>query len=261
MATDFDVAVIGAGFAGVGAAIKLHEAGFDDFAVLEKADRLGGTWRDNTYPGCGCDVPSAVYSFSFAPNPDWSRAYAEQYEIQDYLERTADRYGVPSKIHFGTELLGARWSDHEQRWQLDTSAGPYSARALIAGAGPLHEPNLPDVPGIDTFKGHLFHSARWDHDHDLTGERVAVLGTGSSAIQFVPLIQPKVGQLYLFQRTAPWVLPKFDREIKQREKNLYRRLPLVQRAVRNALYNSFELVQRAQRKPHVMQRIEKVARM
>ncbi|MDX6573832.1 MAG: hypothetical protein QOC86_2988 [Gaiellales bacterium] len=258
MTRHFDVLVIGAGFAGVGAAIKLHEAGFDDFAVLEKADWLGGTWRDNTYPGCGCDVPSAIYQFSFAHNPDWSRAYAGQEEIQDYLERTAEEFGVTPRIHFGTEVLEARWSEEEQRWQLETSAGPYSARVVIAGAGPLHEPNLPDVPGIDSFEGKVFHSARWDHDYDLRGKRVAVVGTGSSAIQFVPMIQPQVEQLYLFQRTAPWVIPKFDRRVSDGEKKLYRRFPATQRALRSALYHMFELTQLAQRRPRVMDRIGRV---
>ncbi|MEA2484772.1 MAG: hypothetical protein QOC55_2719, partial [Thermoleophilaceae bacterium] len=256
---DFEVVVVGAGFAGVGAAIKLHEAGFDDFAVLEKADRLGGTWRDNTYPGCGCDVPSAVYSFSFARNPDWSHAYAGQQEIQDYLERTAGEFGVTPRIHFGTEVLEARWSEDEQRWHIETSAGPYTARAVIAGAGPLHEPNLPDVPGIDTFEGNVFHSARWDHDYDLTGKRVAVVGTGSSAIQFVPMIQPQVEQLYLFQRTAPWVIPKFDRRVTDAEKKLFRRFPATQQALRNAFYYLFEATQLAQRRPRVMQQLQKLA--
>jgi cation diffusion facilitator CzcD-associated flavoprotein CzcO len=258
-ARHFDVLVIGAGFAGLGAAIKLRDAAFHDFAVLEKAERPGGTWRDNTYPGCGCDVPSAVYSFSFAPNPDWSRAYAEQQEIQEYLERTAEEYGVTPRIHFGTEVLDASWSEAEQRWALDTTAGPYSARVVIAGAGPLHEPNLPDVPGLDRFEGHVFHSARWDHDYDLRGRRVAVVGTGSSAIQFVPMIQPQVEQLYLFQRTAPWVIPKFDRRIGDAEKKLYRRFPATQRAFRNALYHLFELTQLAQRRPRVMERIGRLA--
>jgi cation diffusion facilitator CzcD-associated flavoprotein CzcO len=258
-ATSFEVVVVGAGFAGVGAAIKLRENGFDDFAVLEKADRLGGTWRDNTYPGCGCDVPSAVYSFSFAPNPDWSNAYAGQPEIQDYLERTAERFGVTQRIHFGTEVREARWSEDEQLWHIDTSRGPYTARALIAGAGPLHEPNLPDVPGIATFEGTVFHSARWNHEHDLRGRRVAVVGTGSSAIQFVPMIQPQVERLYLFQRTAPWVIPKFDRRVSDAEKKLFRRFPATQRALRNAFYYLFEATQVAQRHPRLMQQIQKLA--
>ncbi|MEA2412189.1 MAG: hypothetical protein QOC77_2750 [Thermoleophilaceae bacterium] len=259
MTRDFDILVIGAGFAGVGAAIKLHEAGFDDYAVLEKADWLGGTWRDNTYPGCGCDVPSAVYSFSFARNPDWSHAYAGQQEIQAYLERTAEEFGVTPRIHFGTEVLEARWSEAEQRWTLDTTAGTYRSRILIAGAGPLHEPNLPDVPGIGSFEGNVFHSARWDHDYDLTGRTVAVVGTGSSAIQFVPMIQPQVEKLYLFQRTAPWVIPKMDRRVTDTEKRLFRRFPATQQALRNAFYYLFEATQLAQRRPRVMQQIQRLA--
>src|SRR4051795_1614697 len=244
----FDTLVVGAGFAGIGAAVKLEQAGFGDFAVLEKSDNVGGTWRDNTYPGCACDVPSALYSFSFAQNPDWSRSFAEQPEIQDYLERTASDFGVTRRIHYRTEVRDAQWNADDQLWQIDTSAAPYTARVWIAAPGPLHQPNLPDVPGLDRFEGKAFHSARWEHEYDLTGKRVAVLGTGSSAIQFVPKIQPKVEQLYLFQRTAPWVIPKVDREIKPGEKKLYRRFPAVQRAIRNGMYNAFEMVQRAQRK-------------
>jgi cyclohexanone monooxygenase len=254
----FDTLVVGAGFAGIGAAIKLEDAGIDDFAVLEKSDRLGGTWRDNTYPGCACDVPSALYSFSFAANPDWSRAFAEQGEIQAYLERVAEDRDVIRRIHFGAEVLEAKWNEDEARWRLDTSAGSYTARVVIAGAGPLHEPRIPALPGLERFKGKVFHSARWDHDYDLAGKRVAVVGTGSSAIQFVPKIQPRVGRLYLFQRTAPWVLPKFDRQIAPAEKRLYRRLPAVQKALRGALYATLELLQLAQRRPRVMQRIQKI---
>jgi cyclohexanone monooxygenase len=255
---DFDTLVVGAGFAGIGAAIKLEQAGFDDFAVLEKSDNVGGTWRDNTYPGCACDVPSALYSFSFAQNPDWSRAFAEQPEIQEYLERTASDYGVTRRIHFRTEVRDARWDPDGGRWQLDTTAGPYTARVLIAGAGPLHEPNLPALPGLDSFEGKAFHSAHWDHEYDLAGKRVAVLGTGSSAIQFVPEIQPKVEHLYLFQRTAPWVLPKPDRRVLGVERALYRRLPITQKALRGVIYNTQELIQLAQRRPAVMNRVGKL---
>jgi cation diffusion facilitator CzcD-associated flavoprotein CzcO len=255
---DFDTIVVGAGFAGIGAAIKLEQAGFGDFAVLEKSDNVGGTWRDNTYPGCACDVPSALYSFSFAQNPNWSRAFAEQPEIQEYLERTASDYGVTRRIHFRTEVRDAHWDADAQRWRLDTSAGPYTARVLIAGAGPLHEPNLPDLPGLETFEGKAFHSARWDHEYDLTGKRVAVLGTGSSAIQFVPEIQPKVEHLYLFQRTAPWVLPKPDRRVLGVERALYHKLPITQRALRGFIYNTQELIQLAQRRPAVMNRVGKL---
>jgi cation diffusion facilitator CzcD-associated flavoprotein CzcO len=254
----FDVIVVGAGFAGIGAAIKLEEKGFDDFVVLEKADRLGGTWRDNTYPGCGCDVPSSVYSFSFAQYPGWSRAFAEQAEIQAYLERTADEYGVTERIHFGREVLDAQWDEEENHWQVTTSQGRYSARVLIAGAGPLHEPKLPDLPGLSEFEGTVFHSARWNHDHDLTGRKVAVVGTGSSAIQFVPKIQPEVDRLHLFQRTAPWVIPKLDRSIPPAERAFFERFPKAQRALRQGLYHMLELTQLAQRRPRVMQRIGKL---
>ena len=188
-------------------------------------------------------------------NPDWSRGFAEQPEIQAYLERTAREYGVMDRIHFGAEVIEAAWNEDEGRWHVKTSAGLYTSRILIAGAGPLHEPNLPDLPGLDSFKGKMFHSARWDHDYDLSGKRVAVLGTGSSAIQFVPEIQPKVEQLYLFQRTAPWVLPKFDRRIDDREKAVYRRFPVAQKAIRGFLYNTLELVQLAQRRPRVMNKV------
>jgi cyclohexanone monooxygenase len=255
---EYEVLVVGAGFAGIGAAIRLTEEGIDDFALLEKADTLGGTWRDNTYPGCACDVPSSLYSYSFAPNPEWNRVFAEQPEIQAYLERTADEHDVNEKIHFGTEVESARWDAATQRWVLDTSSGSYSARILLAGAGPLHEPRMPDLPGIEDFGGKVFHSARWDHGHDLTGRKVAVIGTGSSAIQFVPRIQPKAARLHLFQRTAPWVLPKPDHRISKLEKGLFRRLPGAQRALRSLLYNSLELLQLAERKPRVMEQIQRI---
>jgi cation diffusion facilitator CzcD-associated flavoprotein CzcO len=254
----FDTLVVGAGFAGIGAAIRLTQDGFHDFALLEKSHELGGTWRDNTYPGCACDVPSTLYSFSFARNPDWNRVFAEQPEIQAYLKRVAEEHNVTSRIHFGTEVTDARWDAAAQRWDLDTSSGPYSARLVIAGAGPLHEPVIPDLPGLGDFEGTVFHSARWDHDHDLTGRKVAVIGTGSSAIQFVPHVQPKVERLHLFQRTAPWVLPKPDHRIPGVEKALFRRVPLVQQAWRALLYGSLELLQLAERRPGVMEQIQKV---
>ena len=249
------VAIIGGGFGGIGAAIRLHREGIDDFVILEKGDQLGGTWRDNTYPGCACDVPSTLYSYSFARKPDWSRVFAEQPEIQEYLLQVADHHDVPERVRFGCELLGAAWSDERQEWDLDTTQGPLAARVLIVATGPLHEPTIPDLPGIARFEGKMFHSARWDHDHDLTGERVAVVGTGSSAIQFVPKIQPRVGKLHLFQRTAPWVLPKIDHVIPPIEKAIFHRLPFLQRIWRAVLYYFFELVQLAQRRPGVMSRL------
>ena len=219
MKTDYDVLVIGAGFAGVGAAIKLEEAGFDDFAVLEKAEDVGGTWRDNTYPGCACDVPSSLYSFSFAPNPNWSSTFSPQEEILDYLKRCAERFGVLPHVWFDTELESAEWDDDEGVWRIETSTGPMTAQFLVAGQGPLSEPALPEVPGLDSFEGTAFHSARWDHDHDLAGERVAVVGTGASAIQFVREIRPTPAtSTYQHPRGS---VPRRDRALRPAERALF----------------------------------------
>ena len=230
------VAIVGAGFSGLCMAIRLRQEGIDDFVVLEKADDVGGTWRDNTYPGCQCDIPSALYSFSFAPNPNWSRFYPLQTEIWDYLRRCADDFGVTPYIRFGHEVLGAAWDDEERVWRLDTSTGPRTADVLVGGMGGLSQPSVPEIPGLDDFEGTRFHSAQWDHDHDLSGERVAVIGTGASAVQFVPEIQARVGRLHLFQRTPAWVLPDPDRPVSDFERRMFRRLPASQRALRTAIY-------------------------
>jgi cation diffusion facilitator CzcD-associated flavoprotein CzcO len=231
-----DIAIIGSGFAGIGAAIRLQQAGFGDYLVLERADAVGGTWRDNSYPGCACDVPSHLYSFSFAPNPRWTRSFSPQPEIWDYLRRVADEHGVTARTRFGAEVMDAAWNEERGLWEIETTAGDLTARVLIAGFGGLAEPRLPDIPGIEDFPGAIFHSARWDHEHDLTGERVAVVGTGASAIQFVPQIQPKVAELHLFQRTPPWVMPRLDRELSRAEHLLFERLPAAQRLARAAIY-------------------------
>ena len=230
------IAVVGTGFAGLATAIGLKRSGRHDFVVLERADSLGGTWRDNRYPGCACDVPSHLYSFSFAPNPDWTRSFSPQPEIEAYLHRTAEQYGVLPHLRFGAELLGAQWDEAEQRWHLQTARGDLDAELLVLGSGGLSDPAVPDLPGLDTFAGTTFHSATWQHDHDLRGRRVAVIGTGASAIQIVPAIQPEVGHLTLFQRTPPWVLPRRDRAIRPAERRLYRRLPALQKAARTAIY-------------------------
>lgn len=230
------VAIIGAGFSGLGTAIGLKRAGRHDFVVLERAQAVGGTWRDNTYPGCACDVPSHLYSFSFAPNPSWSRSFSPQPEIQAYLQRTAREFGVLPHVHFGTELTAARWDPAEQHWHLTTSSGTLTADVLVAGTGPLSEPAVPDIKGLSNFEGTTFHSAKWDHEHELAGKRVAVIGTGASAIQFVPHVQSRAAQLTLFQRTAPWVLPRADRRISEREKRAYARMPVLQKAARRAIY-------------------------
>ena len=230
------VAVVGSGFAGLGTAIGLRRAGRTDFVVLERADDLGGTWRDNDYPGCACDVPSHLYSFSFAPNPDWTRAFSPQPEIEAYLHRTAREYGVLPHLRFGAGLTDARWDTGTQRWQLRTARGDLTADVLVLGTGALSEPAAPAVPGLDRFAGTTFHSATWDHGHDLTGERVAVIGTGASAIQFVPHVAVAAAHTTVFQRTPPWVLPRRDHPIGPRARRLFRRVPRAARVPRLGIY-------------------------
>lgn len=232
----YRVAIVGAGFAGLGLAIRLRQRGTTDFVVLERGATVGGTWRDNTYPGAACDVPSNLYSFSFAPNPSWTRSFSAQDEIQAYLEECAARFGVLSHIRFGHEVIRATWNESGACWDVDTVEGRFQATVLVPARGALSEPRLPDLPGLGDFRGTIFHSARWDHGHDLTGERVAVVGTGASAVQFVPRIQPVVAALHVFQRTAPWVMPRSDRALSAAEHALFRRVPAVQMAVRAAIY-------------------------
>lgn len=234
------VAVIGAGFGGIGAGYRLREAGITSFAILERAEAAGGTWRDNSYPGCTCDVPSHLYSFSFAPNPDWSRSFSRQPEIWQYLEDVTDRYGLRRHIYFGADVIRAAWDSSAARWRVQTSRGDITADLLISAAGPLSEPLLPDIPGLADFPGPVFHSARWDSEADLGGKRVAVVGTGASAIQIVPEIQPVVSELVLFQRTPAWVMPRRDHPISGTARWLYRRAPATQRMARLGIYLSRE---------------------
>jgi cation diffusion facilitator CzcD-associated flavoprotein CzcO len=255
------IAIVGTGFAGLGMAIRLKEEGEHDFVLLERAAEIGGTWRDNTYPGCRCDVPSHLYSFSFAPNPNWSSTFSPQSEILDYLKDCAERFGVLPHVRFETELEGASWDDEDGLWRLETSQGPLTAEFLVAAQGPLSEPSLPEVPGLDEFEGTAFHSACWDHDHDLTGERVAVVGTGASAIQFVPEIQPKVGKLHVFQRTPPWVIPHRNRPLKRWERALYRLFPPAQAAMRAGIYWARELFVLLFRHPPVNRLLEQLPLM
>ena len=230
------VLVVGAGFAGLGTAIKLDEHGFGDFLVVDKGQTVGGTWRDNTYPGAACDVPSQLYSFSFAPNPDWSRSFSPQPEIQAYLERVARESGVLDRFRFGVTVQDAAWDEDEQVWRVGTDHGEVVADVVVTGSGGLSEPKLPDIEGIDSFAGEIFHSARWNHDYDLTGKRVAVIGTGASAIQIVPEVAKQAAHLDVYQRTAPWVMPRGDRPYKAIERFAFRHLPFVQRAYRTGIY-------------------------
>jgi cation diffusion facilitator CzcD-associated flavoprotein CzcO len=254
------VAIVGSGFSGIGLAINLRRAGVEDFAVLERGDGVGGTWHYNTYPGCACDVPSHLYSFSFAPNPEWSHTYSRQPEIRAYLERVVDRFGVRPKIRLNTEVLGASWHEEAKRWVLDTSNGSITAKVLISATGPLVEPKFPDFPGLETFRGPVMHSARWDHSVDLRGRRVASIGTGASAIQYVPRVAPGVERLYVFQRTAPWVTPHSARPLAPLERRLYRRFPLLQRVARGWIYAGREaLVLGLVKQPRGMKLLERVA--
>ncbi|MFI9642524.1 flavin-containing monooxygenase [Micromonospora sp. NPDC051925] len=236
------VAVVGTGFSGLGMAIRMLQAGMDDFLVFERADEVGGTWRANTYPGCACDVMSLLYSFSFAPNPDWKTTFGKRQEIFDYLRDCADRFGVRPYIRFRHELLSARWDEVARHWRISTSQGDYTAQVLVTGTGYLSDPVVPQIEGLSSFAGPMFHSATWDHDVDLTGKQVAVIGTGASAIQFVPKIQPKAARLDVYQRTAPWVGPKPDKSITSREHWMRRRVPGYQRFRRNFNKNGREIL-------------------
>jgi cation diffusion facilitator CzcD-associated flavoprotein CzcO len=235
-ATDVRIAIIGAGFGGLGMAIRCKQEGIDDFVVLERGEDLGGTWRDNCYPGCACDVPSHLYSFSFALNPNWSHIFARRQEIWEYLRDCSERFGIAPHIRYHHEVQAADWIDAADHWRLQTSSGPLTARVMIAAGGPLSQPSVPTLPGLERFAGESFHSAQWNHDYDLRGKRVAVIGTGASAIQFVPRIQPKVAKLHLFQRTAPWVLNRPEHRITSVEKLLLRNIPGLQRAIRHGIY-------------------------
>src|SRR5947209_1567859 len=217
-------------------AIRLRRRGETDFVVLERADEVGGTWRDNHSPGAACDVQSNLYSFSSAPNPDWPRSYSEQPEIQAYLRSTADRWGVRPHCVFDADVTGARWVEADRRWHVTTTAGEFRAQLLVSAAGALADPTYPDIPGLDSFAGTVMHSARWDDTHDLAGEDVAVIGTGASAIQIVPAIQPAVGSLTVYQRTPPWIVPRTDHPVKPAVQRLYRWFPPLQRAIRAVLY-------------------------
>jgi cation diffusion facilitator CzcD-associated flavoprotein CzcO len=235
------VLIIGTGFAGLGMAIKLKEAGVENFTVLERADDVGGTWRDNHYPGCACDVQSHLYSFSFEPNPEWTRMFARQPEIRAYLQRCADKYALRPHIQFGAEVVSARYDDARAMWDVTTRDGRvFSARVLISGMGGLSNPAFPKIPGLETFKGKAFHSAQWDHEYKLAGKRVAVIGTGASAIQFVPEVAKQAARVDIYQRTPSWILPKPDRAIGAIERGIYSRFPDLQKLMRSAIYWQLE---------------------
>lgn len=237
------LAILGAGFGGLGMAIRLLETGRHDFTIFEKAGGFGGTWRDNTYPGCACDIASHLYSFSFEQDPGWSRTYAPQPEILRYLERTAAKHRLDERVRFNTEIVRLDWDDARRRWTLTAAdGGTFSADVVVAGVGGLHVPRVPAIPGLERFSGAAFHSARWRHDVDLAGKRVAVIGTGASAIQIIPAIAPAVAKLLVFQRTPPWVLPRHDRPVSRRAQWAFEKIPGAQRLWRALLYMDSEAI-------------------
>jgi cation diffusion facilitator CzcD-associated flavoprotein CzcO len=253
--------IVGSGFSGLGAAIKLLQAGHRDLVILERAGDVGGTWRDNTYPGCRCDVQSNLYSYSFALKPDWSESFPSQPELWEYLRQISARHGLARYLRFGHEVTEARWDEATSRWLISTTGGDFAARYLIAGLGALVEPSLPDIPGIGSFAGTIMHSARWDHSWQPEGKRVAIVGTGASAIQIVPSIQPSVEHLTVFQRTAAFVVPHTNHPVKARTKVLYRALPPAQKASRIAVYWMRELLALGFIKnPKILKRAERVWR-
>ncbi len=239
---DFPIAIIGAGFAGIGMAIQLRKAGIESFTIFERADDIGGTWRDNTYPGAACDVPSHVYSLSFEPCPDWTHKFAPSAEIQGYLLRLVEKWQLRRHLRTGTEIAAARFDEERGAWTLTTKGGEtFAARVVVSGVGGLVDPALPNIDGIGSFAGQMFHTARWNHDYDLAGKKVAVIGTGASAVQVVPSIAPLVHKLSVFQRTPAWVVPKHDKVYSDRARRLFARLPLALQASRYLQYWLSEL--------------------
>jgi cation diffusion facilitator CzcD-associated flavoprotein CzcO len=232
-----DVLIVGAGFSGLGMGIKLREAGMHSFLIIEKGSNIGGTWWENRYPGCACDIPSHLYSFSFEPSAEWTRMYPGQKEIHEYLKRCVERNQLAPHIRLNTAFQDAAWDEPAAQWHVTTADGTkINARVLVSGMGALHVPAFPAIPGIERFGGPAFHSSAWNYDVDLKGKRVAVIGTGASAIQFVPQIAKSVGKLHLFQRTPAWILPRVDFPLSEKWKSRFRRFPLLRHALRIALF-------------------------
>ncbi|MFM8412559.1 MAG: flavin-containing monooxygenase [Alphaproteobacteria bacterium] len=239
MTRETSVAVLGAGLGGLCAGAKLLEAGFDDVVLFEKADSVGGTWRDNTYPGCCCDVPVSLYQFSFAPSLAWSHVFPRHDEIRRYAEDVADRFGLRPRLRLGEEVTRATWDEGRARWRLETGrGGVHEVEVLVAALGQLNRPQFPDLPGRTDFAGPSFHSARWDHSVDLAGKRVAVVGSAASAVQIVPEVAKVASRLHVFQRTPNWVIPRLDRPITDEEKTLALTAPHVAMMGRELVYQN-----------------------
>lgn len=238
----YDTLIVGAGFTGIGAAIKLSQAGVDDFVILERSDRVGGTWRDNTYPGAACDVPSLLYSYSFVKNSSWSRAYSPADEICRHIEDMAEKFDIGRRIQFGVEVNGLEFDDKTGVWTVKTKGRkPVRSRTVVLASGPLPDHKLPDIRGLHTYRGHTIHSARWDHDYDFSGKRVAVIGTGASAVQIVPELVKQAEFVKVFQRTPGWMLPRLDIAIPAAARALFAKVPAVQELTRQALFWGHEI--------------------
>ncbi len=238
----YDTLIVGTGFTGIGTAIKLVQAGIDDFVIVEREHRVGGTWRDNTYPGAACDIPSLLYSFSFAQNPEWSRAYSPADEIRNHIEDLVDDFDLRRRIEFGVEVDGLHFDETEGVWRVSTTGRKrFTARTVVLASGPLPDHTLPDIRGVDTYAGKVMHSARWDHDYDFTGKRVAVIGTGASAVQIVPELVKQADFVKVFQRTPGWVLPRLDVPMPAAAQELFAKVPATQQLARQALYWGHEV--------------------
>ena len=258
--THTEIAIVGAGFGGIGLALALLRESCREFMILERAGDLGGTWRDNSYPGCACDIPSVLYSFRDEPNPGWTRAFAPRDEIWDYLRGVAERHDIERFVRYGHELTRARFDAGRAVWELETAGGPLTASVLVSAAGPLADPALPELPGLSTFAGTTFHSSRWEHGHPLAGRRVGVIGTGASGIQFVPEIQPEVERLAVFQRTPPWVLPRSNSAIPDSWRRRFARQPWTEALARAIAFSAFEASHVGFGHPAVMKLVEQVGR-
>jgi cation diffusion facilitator CzcD-associated flavoprotein CzcO len=257
-----DVVIIGSGFGGLCMAIKLREAGNDNFVLLEKAADVGGTWRENSYPGAACDVQSHMYSFSFAPKTDWTQRYAGFEEIQQYILDTTDKYCLRPFIRFNAEVTGLHFDPSSGQWTVDTASGDqYLARHVVLASGPLHVPSIPHLPGQEKFTGKIFHSAQWDHSYDLTDKNVVSIGTGGSAIQYAPEIAPKVKHLSILQRTSAWVIPRDTRTYAEWEKKLFAKVPFLRKLHRIRLYWTNESRVWPLFAPRVAQALQKLAQM
>jgi cation diffusion facilitator CzcD-associated flavoprotein CzcO len=255
------VAIFGSGFAGLAMAIQLKRHGTEDFVMLERADDVGGAWRDNTYPGCACDVPSTLYSFSFAPNPGWTSSFSPQREIHHYLRDCTRRFGLRGHLRLRHEVLSAHWDEGHAHWSIETSRGRFTATVLVSATGQLSEPALPQLPGLERFTGTALHTSRWNHSLDLAGVRVGVIGTGASAVQLVPAIADQVTALHVFQRTAAWVLPQPNRVRSHVERWALWTFPWLQRAARATLYWGRECALIGFTHPRIMRAVGLLARL